>query len=121
MEIPYDRIRKIYVRNSETLLETLTGKFSRMDLKLLVDDKLINVEMQVNNETDFNDRTLYYWSKMYSDELKSRERYELLKQTIAINILNFNIFDCEEYHSHFKIMEATGHEILSDKCSIHFF
>ncbi len=121
LEIPYNDIQKIYVQNPEILPEATDGKFSRMDLKLLVDNRLINVEMQINPQTDFNDRTLYYWSKMYSDELKSGERYDLLKQSIIINILNFNMFNCKEYHSHFKILEAERHELLTDKFSIHFF
>ncbi len=121
LEIPYNRIQKIYVQNPEILPEKADGKFGSMDLRLLVDDRLINVEMQINPQTDFSDRTLYYWAKMYSGELKSGERYNQLKQSIVINILNFNMFDCTEYHSHFKILETSRHEVLSDKCSIHFF
>ncbi len=116
LEIPYNRIQKIYVQNPEILPEKADGKFGSMDLRLLVDDRLINVEMQINPQTDFSDRTLYYWAKMYSGE-----RYNQLKQSIVINILNFNMFDCTEYHSHFKILETSRHEVLSDKCSIHFF
>ena len=31
------------------------------------------------------------------------------------------MFDCEEYHSHFKIMEKDRHEVLTEKFAIHFF
>lgn len=121
LDIPYNDIKKIYVQNQELLPEAAAGKFSRMDIKLQVDDRMVNVEMQMNTDAAFKDRTLYYWSKMYSGELKSGERYDMLKQSIAINILNFNIFDCKEYHSHFKVMETKRHEVLTDKFSIHFF
>lgn len=121
LEIPYESIKKIIVQNSEILPETITGKFSRLDLKLQVDDKLVNVELQVKNESDFKDRALFYWSKMYSGELKSGDEYGDLKQSISINIINFNMFDCPEYHSLFKVMETTRHEVLSEKCAIHFF
>jgi predicted transposase/invertase (TIGR01784 family) len=33
----------------------------------------------------------------------------------------FNMFKCREFHSHFTVMEKTRHEILTDKCGIHFF
>lgn len=121
LDIPYESIKKIEILNSDVLPENAGGKSSRMDLKLLVDDCLVNVEMQINNQAGFKDRTLYYWSKLYGDELKSGEEYDMLKKSIAINIVNFNMFDCENFHSHFKVMEADRHEILSDKCSIHFF
>ena len=58
---------------------------------------------------------------MYSGELKSGDEYGELKQSIFINIINFNMFDCPECHSLFRIMETTRHEVLSEKCAIHFF
>ncbi len=101
--------------------EYLDQKFSRLDLKLDVDGRIVNIEMQVNRETDFKERTLFYWSKLYSEELKTGDEYAELKQTICINIINFDLFGCEDYHSHFKVMENERHEILTDKFAIHFF
>lgn len=121
LSVPYESIKNIEVLNPDILPETVSGKFSRMDIKLQVDDKIINVEMQVKNEGDFRDRSLYYWSKLYSGELKSGEEYSQLKKSIAINIVNFKMFDCMEYHSEFTMLETTRHEQLSEKCAIHFF
>lgn len=121
LDIPNESIRKIIILNSEVMPEFLDSKFSRMDLRLLVDnDKVINIEIQVKNEKDYNDRALFYWSKLYTAELQKGEIYETLKKSITINILNFNMFECDEYHSHFTVMEKNRHEILSDKCAIHF-
>lgn len=72
------------MNNTETIPETLTGKFSRMDLKMqLNSDKLINVEIQVKEEPDFRDRTLFYWSKMYSSELKAEKNMANSKNASA--------------------------------------
>ena len=120
LEIPRESIKKIIMDNVELIPENFADKFSRVDLKMQVDDKIVNVELQVNNEPDFTERTLYYWSKIFSGELKSGEPYRKLKETICINIVNFNIFDCPEYHSHFKIIEKTRHEVLTNKFGIHF-
>lgn len=121
LEIPHDSITNIVVQNPEIMPESISGKFSRMDLKLTVNDSLVNVEMQIKDEPDFRDRVLFYWAKLYSGDLKSGDEYGDLRQSISINIMNFNMFDCPEYHSVFKIEETTRHEILSDKCAIHFF
>ena len=43
-----------------------------------------------------------------------------MKNAIAINIIDFNIFDCEEYHSTFKIFEEHRKELLTDKFRIDF-
>ncbi|MCM1023466.1 MAG: Rpn family recombination-promoting nuclease/putative transposase [Prevotella sp.] len=39
-----------------------------MDLKLLVENRPMNVEMQISTKSCFKDRVLYYCSKMYGDE-----------------------------------------------------
>lgn len=121
LEIPRDSIKAIYINNVELTPDFFDQKFSRLDLKLDVDGRIVNIEMQVNKETDFKERTLFYWSKLYSEELKAGDEYDQLKQTICINIINFSLFDCEDYHSHFKVMENERHEVLTDKFAIHFF
>lgn len=121
LEIPRESIKAIYINNVELTPEYLEMKFSRLDMKLDVDGRIVNIEMQVNRETDFKERTLFYWSKLYSEELKTGEEYGELKQTICINIINFDLFDCEDYHSRFKVLETERHEVLTEKFAIHFF
>ena len=77
--------------------------------------------MQVNRDAAYKERTLFYWAKLYSDDLRPGDEYGELKQTICINIINFNLFDCDDYHSHFRILESERNELLTDKFSIHFF
>ncbi len=121
LELPRDSIKKIYINNVELAPEYADQKFSRLDLKMNVDGHIVNIEIQLNPEANFKERTLFYWSKMYSDELGAEESYDALNQTICINIINFNLFDCEDYHSQFKILETERHEIMTDKFAIHFF
>ena len=127
LEIPRKDIKEIHIENVELPPEYLEEKFSRLDIKLELKDvndfenKIINIEMQVNSEPAFKERTLFYWSKMYSEELKSSEDYDSLKRTICINIINFNLFTSTEYQSHFQILEKERKELLTDKFSIYFF
>ena len=121
LEIPRESIKAIYINNVELTPEYLDMKFSRLDLRLDVDGRIVNIEIQVNRETDFKERTLFYWSKLYSEELRTGEEYGELKQTICINIINFDLFDCEDYHSRFKVLETERHEVLTEKFAIHFF
>ena len=121
LEIPRKSIKKIYINNVELTPEYLEQKFSRLDLKMDVDGRIINIELQVNKESFFKERTLFYWSKLYSEELLAGDEYTELRQTICINIINFNLFECEDYHSNFKILESERKELLTDKFAIHFF
>ena len=83
LEIPRSSIREIMINNVELAPEYFNQKFSRLDLKLNVDDRIVNVEMQVNNEGFFKERTLFYWSKLYSEELSAGEEYGVLKKRSA--------------------------------------
>jgi predicted transposase/invertase (TIGR01784 family) len=121
LAIPHEAIKDIIIKNPEILPDTIGGKLSRVDILLQVDDRVVNVEMQATPETGFRDRALFYWSKLYAGELKSGDDYWNLKQSICINIVNFDMFGCREFHSHFAVMEKTRHEALTNKCGIHFF
>ncbi|MCH5185178.1 MAG: PD-(D/E)XK nuclease family transposase [Oscillospiraceae bacterium] len=58
---------------------------------------------------------------MFIADLKSGHEYSELPETICLNIINFIMFDCKEYHSHFQILEKNRHELLNDKFAIHFY
>ena len=121
LDIPPESITKITVNNPEMPPELAAGKFSRLDLSLTVDNRLVNVEIQIKNDPDYRDRTLFYWAKLYTSELKSGEDYGELKQTITINIINFNMFSGADYHTEIAaVIKDTG-EVFSDKFGIHFF
>ena len=121
LEIPYEDIKHIVVENSEILPDSISGKFSRLDIRMTVDNRLVNCEMQIAREDAFRDRSLFYWSKLYSGDLKSGDEYDKLKQSISINIINFNEFDTTDFHSVFKLINPATGEQLTDKCAIHFF
>ena len=121
LDIPIESISEIEITNPELPPETLSGKFSRLDLSMKFDGRLVNVEIQVKNDPDYRDRTLFYWAKLYSSELKSGEDYSELKQTITINIINFNMFEGADYHTEVAAMIKGTNEVFSDKFSIHFF
>lgn len=121
LDIPYESISEINITNPEMPPSMLTGKHSYLDLNMKVDDRLVNVEIQVQNDPDYRDRVLFYWAKLYTSELKSGEPYGGLKQAICISIVNFNIFDGKDYHNEVNaVVKRTG-EVFSDKLNIHFF
>jgi len=121
LEIPSDSIKDIKILNPELLPPTIDGKLSRMDIRMQVDNRVINIEMQIGSEADYRDRALYLWAMLFAGELKRGDDYEELKQSICINVIDFKMFDCPEFHSHFTVMEKNRGEVLSDKCAIHFF
>lgn len=99
------------------------GKESRLDLLgRSSDGTIVNLEIQVAKQGYMGRRSLYYWSRLYN-ELKSGEEYTELKRTVAINILDFNLFDRKKYpsyHSCFGVYDIkTGNQLTTD-CELHF-
>ena len=121
LDIPSESIKEIIIKNQELSPDNPEGKFSRLDLNLKVDDSLVNVEIQLKGELDFRDRALFYWSKLYTSELKSGDVYGNLKKAITINIINFNMFDGADYHTEIVTAIKGTDKIYSDKFSMHFF
>ncbi len=120
LDIPSEEIKNIEIKNVELPPEVIGNKFGKLDISLEFKNNLVNIEMQINKQLDFGDRSLFYWAKLYTSNLKAGDDYGQLQRSISINIVDFNIFGCEEFHSAFTMMEKNRHEILSDKCQIHF-
>lgn len=120
LDIEPEEITNVTILNTDLVPEIFDQKYSRLDILMEVDNKLVNVEMQVRSFADYRERVLYYWSKVYSKELQRGASYKDLKQTISINILDYNMFDCEECHSIFQLREVNRHELLTDKCRFDF-
>ncbi len=100
------------------------GKESRLDLLgRSPDGSVINLEIQVAKQEYMGRRSLHYWSRLYNSGLKSGEEYTELKRTVAINILDFNLFDKKiypNYHSCFGVYDIKTGNLLTSDCEIHF-
>lgn len=73
-----------------------------------------NIELQIVDRKNIIERILYYWSKLYSRQIRSGEDYELLEKTIVILITNFKVKELEtlEYHSSWKIIEENYRKVI---------
>jgi predicted transposase/invertase (TIGR01784 family) len=118
-----DRITDIEsVENKKLDAERIMDKTCILDVKAKGNDGTIyNIEMQLTDKKNMGLRTTYYWAKMFVEQLKSGDKYQNLKQTITINILNYDIFPkIERFHTTFHIREDEQDFILTDRLEIHF-
>lgn len=77
--------------------------------------------MQVGSEDFIIERLLYYWSRVYSKQIKKGKDYDQLERTIAILIVDFELNNLEQlgYITKWKIIEEKGRKlILTDKLEI---
>ena len=81
----------------------------------------MDVEIQNKDEKNMTQRSLYYWSKIFSEQIVSGANYSTLKKTICINILDFNHLKNEEnYHNVYTLINKESKESLNAPIEIHF-
>jgi predicted transposase/invertase (TIGR01784 family) len=80
---------------------------------MTVDGRRVNIEVQVADEGDYPERSLYHWAREYSSALQEGNPYSSLPRVIIISIVDFPMFDCVEYHSKFMALEVNRHTLLS--------
>ncbi|EPB8164343.1 TPA: Rpn family recombination-promoting nuclease/putative transposase [Clostridium perfringens] len=118
---PTTPIKNVEIKNNDIDKDFIEDKFSRLDVKATTSNKEhINIEIQVKNEYNMIQRTLYYWSKMYSEQIQNRDNYSKLERTVCINILNFKYLKNDKYHNAYRLKEITSNEELTDLQEIHF-
>ena len=116
-----DKIKSVFIKNGDIEKEHLTNKFSRLDIKAITDkNEHINIEIQMKNENNMIQRTLYYWAKLYEGQLKEGDNYSKLSRTICINILNFSYLNNDKFHSAFRLKDIETNDELTDIQEIHF-
>jgi predicted transposase/invertase (TIGR01784 family) len=121
LNISIESIGEFRIVNPEMPPEIMGDKFCRLDINMIVDEQRVDLEIQVSNEGDYPARSLYYWAKEFSSALKESGRYSGLPRTIIISILAFKLFDCEDFHSEFQLLEVTRKTALTDKQVLHYF
>lgn len=118
---PIEPIAKVEINNTEISKDFLEDKFSRLDVKATTNSgELINIEIQVKNEYNMIKRSLYYWSKLYEEQLLEGDKYEQLSRTVCINILDFKYLDNDRFHNGYRLKEMETNEELTDIQEIHF-
>ena len=84
------KIHKLELDKSKDLLnENKNDKNGRLDLRAVVNDNIeCDIEVQLSIHEKMLPRFLLYWAKMYSANLQVGEKYEQLRRTISIIIVD---------------------------------
>jgi len=88
-----EQVTTLELKNPYNPSDYLSGKISYLDIKATDENgKWYDIEIQVAPYDFFGFRLLFYWAKMYSSQLKTRQTYDELRKTIVISLINFDYF-----------------------------
>ena len=93
-------IQKVTIKNPEIIPYEKGEKRGLLDIKAEINDgTMIDVELQMKNEKNTEERATEYMGKMISEQLQVGEDYQNLKKSIVIFITNYNFLKRNSYHS----------------------
>lgn len=109
------------IQEEKLTKETLDSKQGILDIKAKTyAGEKINIEVQLLNQYNMIQRTLFYWSKLYTENFKTKGNYKDLSKTVTINLLGFTLFEESPYHTTYHLYEDTSKQRLTDLLEIHF-
>ena len=120
-DLQNNELEKIILRDTHVLPNIQDDKFCILDVMVeLKSGKLIDIEVQVINRKDMEQRTCFYLSHLVSSQLSSGERYKNIKPTIAIIITKYDwIKDSKSYHNTYKFFDKENNSYFGDTMTIH--
>ncbi len=100
--------------------ESADDKSGIMDVRILLHNgSQMNLEMQVKYFEYWDERVLFYLSKMFTSQIKKGESYDKLQKCIHVSILDFIHFpDDNECYRCIHFRDDNTHTIYSDKMEL---
>ena len=116
-----DQVSDVTLLNPYNPQSFKTDKLSILDIKAKgIDGKRFNIEIQITDAADYDKRSLYYWSKLYIEQLQTSQGYSKLSKAIGIHILNFtSIPHADKYHNVFHITEKDSGLVYFKDLELH--
>ena len=112
-------ISSVIITNPIRLGDSIDNKTFVLDINVILNQHhIINLEMQVVNLNNWQDRSLSYLARNF-DHLKKGEDYKLTHPVIQIGLLDYTLFpEHPEFYSSYQFLNVKNHTLYSDKWRI---
>ena len=119
LHLKTDEISKIELLNPIVLGEYAEEKDIILDVNVcLNDEKVLDLELQVADEKNWTERSLYYACRNYTGLVKGGN-YQDAMPSIHIGLLDFTLFkEHEKFYATYKLLEEKEHYPYTDKLQI---
>ena len=110
----------IEITNPILLGKFIENKTFILDIKALMNNQtVINLEMQIEDQHNWPERSLGYLCRSF-DNLNTGDEYRTVKPAIHIGFLDFHLFkDAPEFHAVYKLLNTKNMHAYTDKFSLH--
>ncbi len=118
---PAQRLVGLTLLNPLLPQDATEDKLSILDIRAHdTQGRIYNIEMQMLSHKFLKERVLYYWAKLFSQQLTGGDDYKELQPTISVLLLDDLLFPGEtDCHQRFRLWNETHSLTYSDRLEIH--
>ena len=115
------RVVQVEILNPFSNKDTESDKLSVLVIKARDETgRLFNVEMQIRLHHALRERVLFYWAKLYTEQLSEGEDYAALRPTISVLVVDDILFpELAGPHHRFRLCEESRGTVFSDQIELH--
>ncbi len=116
-----ERIESVVILNPFLPLEAFDDKLSVLDIKARDESgRMFNIEMQIRLHHALRERVLFYWAKLYTEQLTEGDDYAELRPTISVLVVDDILFpELAGPHHRFRLCEESRGILFSDQIELH--
>ncbi len=121
LHINPEDIKETHILNTSLRKLHEDDKLGILDVRILLNNDMeIDAEIQLSELEVWADRSLFYTSKMFTEQIEKGQKYDVFKKCVSISVLGFKLFKNEpDFYSCFHIREDTRNFIYTDKMEFH--
>ncbi|MBQ6888920.1 MAG: Rpn family recombination-promoting nuclease/putative transposase [Lachnospiraceae bacterium] len=119
LHLEEQEVISVDITNPIILGKALEDKEFRLDINVLLNDNTyINLEMQITNKLNWQNRSISYLCRSF-DQLHHGQNYSEAKAVIHIGFLDYTLFpDHPEFYATYKLMNVKNQHIYSDNLTL---
>lgn len=120
LHLEVQEVVSVTITNPIILGDALRDKEFRLDINVVLNDNTyINLEMQIANKLNWQNRSLSYLCRSY-DQLHQGQDYSETKAVMNIGFLDYTLFpDYPEFYATYKLMNEKNNHVYSDNFILH--
>jgi predicted transposase/invertase (TIGR01784 family) len=106
---------EITLINTDANKEQPYDKFSSVDVRMTTPlGKILNIELQVGYQAHFAERIIFGLSKLITGQIEESEDWSVIKKTIGIAIIDFNMYEDAICHHRFRLYDKEAKVYFGD-------
>lgn len=120
LHLAESEVASVKITNPIILGDAINSKEFRLDIHLLLNDSThINLEMQIANKLNWQNRSVMYLCRTY-DKLNRGQDYQDAKSAVHIGFLDYTLFtDRPEFYAAYKLINVKNHHVYTDSLTLY--